>query len=119
MARPGADATALQRSHAYVAKNLPILARQYVARQGESAPGGGHLVRSIRAIAQKIDRLAPANDAGGTSPSNCEYPWAGPSGQITVPAEHNFGFTLLYEKSGVTLLKLLRARLGGPPAAQQ
>ena len=119
MTRSGADPLSLQKSHAYVAKNLPVIAKQYFAQQAEHLPKHGHLIRSIRAIAEKIERLAPANDVGGTAPSNCEYPWIGPSGKIIIPAEHNFDLTLLYEKAGVTLLKLLRIaaeRLSRSPA---
>jgi hypothetical protein len=121
MTRPGADPLSLQKSHAYIAKNLPVIAREYFARRLQSAPKG-HLDRSIRAIAERIERLAPANDAGGTAPSNCEYPWIGPAGQIIVPAAHHFDLTLLYEKSGVTLLKLLRVtarQLSSSTVAQQ
>jgi hypothetical protein len=45
----------------------------------------------------------------------------GPAGKIIVPAENSFELTLLYEKAGVTLLKLLRIaaeRLGSSPAHQ-
>ena len=112
MARPGADAISLQKSHAYVAKNLPLIARQFLAQGGGRSTRRSHLLGSIRSLAQQIERLAPANDSGGTSPSNCEYPWFGPGGRILVPAQHNFGLNLLYERSGVTLLKILRSAAG-------
>lgn len=95
-------------------------ARDISERAGR-VPSHSHVIRSIRSIADKIERLAPANDAGGTAPSNCEYPWMGPAGKIIVPAENSFELTLLYEKAGVTLLKLLRIaaeRLGSSPAHQ-
>jgi hypothetical protein len=108
MARPGADPIALQRSHAYVAKNLPIIVRQQLAEQSGHLPKDSHLIGSIRRLAEQIERLAPANDAGGTAPSNCEYPWTDAKGQIIVPAEHSFRLSLLYERAGVTLLKIMR-----------
>lgn len=109
MARPGADPLALQKSHAYIAKNLPLIAKQFLAQHGGRSTRRSHVLGSIRLLAEQIERLAPANDAGGTAPSNCEYPWSGPGGRITVPARHSFGLVLLYERAGVTLLKVLRS----------
>ena len=71
MARPGADPLALQQSHAYITKNLPLIARQSLARQSGRNERRSHVIESIRALAVQIERLAPANDAGGTAPSNC------------------------------------------------
>ena len=109
MARPGIDPIALQGSHAYAAKNLPLIAKQFLSRQTTHLQRESHVIASIRALAEQIERLAPANDAGGTAPSNAEYPWQGRDGTIIVPAQHRFGLTLLYQKAGVTLMKILRA----------
>jgi hypothetical protein len=108
MARPGVDPSRLQRSHAYIAKNLPLIARDVLSRHAQHVPTAGYLVAAIRCLAEQIERLAPANDAGGTAPSNCEYPWTGSDRDVVVPARHNFGISLLHERAGRTLIKVLR-----------
>ncbi len=106
----GTDPEALRASHAYIAGPQPVIARQQFALQSGGATGDyGWMVRAITALAEKIERLAPAVTRGGTVPANCEYPWVGPRGTVLTPAEHDFEFDLLYEKAGIQLIKLLRA----------
>lgn len=62
----------------------------------------------MRKLARRIELLAPAVDAAGRHPANCEYPWENPNGEIIAPMEHNFGFEALYERGGRHLMKLLR-----------
>src|ERR1700736_5510082 len=57
MTRPGVDPRGLQGSHAYVAKNLPLIAKQFFAQQMVHLPKDSHVVRSIRILAEQIERL--------------------------------------------------------------
>jgi hypothetical protein len=104
----GVSPADLQSSHAYIARQLPIIARQQFATQ----PGGLHkdrtwMIAAIRVLARKIELLAPAVDAGGASPSNCEYPWIGPDANLKVPSEYNFQMELIHAKAGRHLIKVL------------
>lgn len=108
LAQQGSSIDALRRSHAHIAKTLPQIVRQLLSRQSRQIPTNAGILGAIRKLARQIELLAPAVDDAGRTPSNCEYPWAASDGQIIIPAEHQFGFTLLYERSGRTLLKLLR-----------
>lgn len=104
----GTDPADLQSSHAYVAKRLPIIARQLLAREARRHPRDTWILAAIRKLARQIELLAPAVDDDGRSPANCEYPWPLPDGNIIAPAHHAFGLSLLYEKAGTTLLKIMR-----------
>jgi len=104
----GVDPETLRSSHAYISGPLPIIARQQFALQARKLYiDRTWVIQAIRALARKIELLAPAISNAGRQPSNCEYPWAGPDGVIQVPAEHNFGLDLLHEKAGRHLLKVL------------
>jgi len=105
----GSDPCDVQSSHAYIAKVVPLIVREMLAR----TPGAGRetwVVYAIRDLCRKIELLSPAVTAGGTAPSNVEYPRRLPSGQIAAPADHDFGLDLLFAKAGVTMLKVARAR---------
>ncbi|HTL28414.1 MAG TPA: hypothetical protein VL282_04315, partial [Tepidisphaeraceae bacterium] len=65
MAKPGADALELQKKHAYISTTLPLIARAWLARQHQHRQRETHVVTRIRKLSEKIDRLAPANSAGG------------------------------------------------------
>ena len=104
----GTDPVAVQRSHAHIAKHLPRIVAQYMGREARQLPRGNWIVDAIRPPARRIELLNPAVQDGGNVPENCEYPWPAPEGSITAPADHPFAFTLLFEKAGVTLLKVMR-----------
>jgi hypothetical protein len=59
-------------------------------------------------MARKIELLSPSVKDGGRSPQNCEYPWIAQDGTVTAPAEHKFDFSMLFDRSGVALLKIIR-----------
>lgn len=99
----GTDPAALAASHAYIAKTLPVIARQQLGPQKDN-----WLMPALRKLARQIELLAPAVKAGGSVPANCEYPWEGPAGDVLVPAEYNFQLDLLFEPAGRTLLVVLR-----------
>lgn len=103
----GASPPAPQGSHAYVAKQLPIIARQFLAREAGKLPKDTWIVAAIRKLARQIEFLAPAVDDDRRSPANCEYPWPLPDDEIIAPADHTFGLSLLHEKAGTTVLKIM------------
>lgn len=109
MIAAGSDPADMQRSHAYVAKHLPTIVRHYMSRDAGRLSRENWIVEAIRPLARKIELLAPAVKGGGRSPENCEYPWVGADGiSVIAPADHRFDFSILFEKSGITLLKIMR-----------
>ncbi len=102
--KAGTDPLAVQRSHAYISKRLPMIVQIAMGQKSRS----NWIVRATARLARKIELLNPAVQDGGRSPQNCEYPWAAPSGQIIAPADHKFEFNELFEPAGVTLLKIMR-----------
>lgn len=108
LCQAGSIPEVLRTSHAYVAKNLPIIARQHLAKMRRKPPSRHDvLLRQIKHLAREIELLAPAVDDNGQRPDNCEYPWS-VGGQVLVPAEYPFGnLSLLTAPAGRTLLKIL------------
>lgn len=105
MNQPNQDPMQLQFSHGYIRKTFPIIARQFLAENNSRVPS--HLLHAIARLAEKIELLSPAQRAGGSVPSNTEYPWKGPN-SICVPCEYDFGLILLNERAGSTLIKCLQ-----------
>jgi hypothetical protein len=104
----GVDPEILRSSHAYISRTLPIIARQQFAQETRKMhTDRTWVIQAIRALARKIELLAPAVNDAGRQPANCEYPWVGADGAIRVPAEYNFALDLLYEQAGRHLLKVL------------
>jgi hypothetical protein len=103
----GSDPGDIQKSHAYVAKNLPIIIRRQVEL---SNPKSADWLRTYsRHLAQEIEMLAPAVRRGGQRPDNCEYPWEDEGGRLHVPLDWSYTpSTLLLAPAGRTFLKLIR-----------
>lgn len=102
------DPGTLAKSHAYIARTLPNVARQQFALQHNQTPTDhSWMIRAIRKLAREIELLAPAVKGGGAHPANCEYPWVGTDGSVNVPMEHKFHLDLLYETAGRQLIKAL------------
>lgn len=106
MAR-GDSPAVLQRSHGYIAKGIKIIVQDALARTPGSKPGW--IIDAVLPLLRRIELLAPAVDAGGTVPSNCEYPWQEPTGNIVVPVMHDFRIGL-QERAAATMLKVVRKR---------
>ena len=104
----GSDPIAVQASHAYIAKVVPIIVREALAR----LPGYGSqwVVHAVRTLARRIELLHPQIDDAGTVPSNCEYSWSDTAGQVLVPAQYDFNLNLHAEKAAITMIKEVRAR---------
>jgi hypothetical protein len=108
MISTGSDPMEVQRSHAFIAKHLPTIVRLYMSREAGRLPRNNWIVDAIRPLARKIELLSPAVKAGGRSPQNCEYPWIASDGSVRAPADHPFEFSILFDKAGVALLKIVR-----------
>ncbi len=108
MIASGTSPEEVQRSHAHVAKQLPVIVRMYMSREAGRLPRDNWVVEAIRPLARRIELLNPAVRDGGRSPDNCEYPWSTPGGSVVAPADHKFEFSTLFAPAGVALLKILR-----------
>jgi hypothetical protein len=109
LCKAGSDPRQLQSSHAYIAKNLPIVIRQQMAELGDSVKGKGWILLHSKHLAQEIEMLAPAVKRGGRRPDNCEYPWEDAGGRLHVPLDWSFvPANLLIAPAGRTFLKLVR-----------
>jgi hypothetical protein len=104
----GSDPMQVQSSHAYIAKHLPTIVRLFMSREAGRLQRDNWIVDAIRPLARRIELLNPAVDDGGRAPENCEHPWAGQDGSIVAPANYKFDFSMLFERAGVTLLKIVR-----------
>jgi hypothetical protein len=104
----GSDPMVIQASHAYIAKVIPIIVREALAR----VPGGSSqwIVAAVRTLARRIELLHPQVDNAGTAPANCEYPWLDATGQVLVPAQYDFTLNLHAAKAAITMIKEVRAR---------
>ena len=90
----------VRRSHAYVQKYIPIIARQ--------AAVSGAKLALIKRLAREIEVLAPACDEGETRPDNTEYPWQDVNGNVLTPCLHNFAEIDLLEKDIRPLVRILQ-----------
>lgn len=108
MISAGSDPVEVQRSHAYVAKHLPTIVKLFMSREAGRLPRDNWIVDAIRPLARKIELLNPSVRDGGRSPQNCEYPWVAQDGSIISPADYKFEFSILFERAGVALLKIIR-----------
>ena len=80
----GTDPAALQASHAYVAKTLPVVLRQQASAVNFVGGKARKALTYARHLAQEIEVLAPAVDRGGRRPDNCEYPWEADDGKTAL-----------------------------------
>lgn len=98
----------VRKSHAYVQRVLPIIAREFYSKNGEGNVRQWRIAK-IKALAKEIEVLAPACDAGDVREDNSEYPWADGHGKIKVPCEYNFPNLDDSERFVVELVRLIRA----------
>lgn len=109
LCKAGSDARQLQTSHAYIAKNLPIVIRQQLFQSGIRPQAQVWVLQHCKHLAQEIEMLAPAVKRGGQRPDNCEYPWEDGGGRLHVPLDWSFvPAKLLIAPAGRTFLKLTR-----------
>lgn len=109
LCRSGSDPRDLQSSHAYIAKNLPIIVRQQMLRRGMKSQSAAWIDKPVKYLAQEIELLAPAVRRGGQRHDNCEYPWEDAGETLHVPLDWTFvPSSLLTAQAGRTFLKLVR-----------
>jgi len=99
----------VKRTHAYVAKILPILAKAFYTRLDSHSPLTGWQSAQIRRLAAEIELLAPACDEGKTRNDNSEYPWMDGHGVVQVPCEYRFANIDDQDKAVMLTIRLLRA----------
>jgi hypothetical protein len=101
----------VRKTHAYVAKNLPIIARQFYSANSDDNQIARWAVKEVKHLAREIEFLAPASDDSGLRPDNSEYPWDDAKGKVQVPCEFTFPNIDDSAKnlSIVRLIKLMRA----------
>ena len=98
----------VKKSHAYVGKVLPTLARQFVTRENAGIQLPGSLLSEIKRLAHEVEVLAPARDDGGAREDNTEYPWQDAQGNLCIPCEYKFQNLDDNNRSLVYLVKLIR-----------
>lgn len=103
----GDNPDALQTSHAYIAKAVPIIVRDTLGRTEGAKPAW--ILNAVRELARQIELLAPSVDASGTVPANCEYPWQDAQGRVHAPCRHSFAINL-NQPAAIKMLKALRTR---------
>lgn len=112
------DPGSLQRTHSVIEKHLPTIFRNVYARHQRVGNPSGAMMVHVRRVAHEIDCLQPANDAGGSRPDNCEYPWEDIKQAVHVPAEHSFGgMNLANGKWWLELVKIIKFEMNRLAAA--
>ena len=97
----------VRKSHAYVERNLPIIARQFYAVVSRNRIPRWE-ISEIRRLAHEIEVLAPACDGGERRRDNTEYPWEGARGEIRTPCEYNFPNIDDGNRRIIRLMRLIR-----------
>jgi hypothetical protein len=107
----GSNPADLQTSHAYIAKNLPIIIRQQIP--AANSRRSQNIFRHIKHLAREIELLSPAVTRDGQRPDNCEYPWEDGGGSLHVPLDWSFvPSELLNTPAGPALLKHIYTAIG-------
>ena len=99
----------VRKSHAYVARILPIIARVFYPRINDNNQINQWEISEIKKLVEQIELLAPACDDSGLREDNSEYPWEGARGEVCIPCEYNFPRIDDGSKTIVRLIKLIRA----------
>jgi hypothetical protein len=99
----------VRRTHAYVARNLPIIARHFYAVINDDNRISHWEIAEIRRLAREIEVLAPACDDGNVREDNTEYPWLDGAGNVRVPCEYGFPNIDDHSRAIVRLIRLIRA----------
>ncbi len=108
----GTNPTSVQTSHAYIAKNLPVVLRQQAIYRNYSGKEAAEALSHARRLAGEIDLLAPAVNRDGQQPDNSEYPWEDGQGTLHLPLDWSFHPSeLIVMPAGRTVLKLIRGSL--------
>ena len=111
----GSNPEDLQSSHAYIAKNLPIVLQQELFLSSGDVTRFRWLLGKCNALAREIELLSPAVKDAGRRRANCEYPWLdAATDRVLVPAQYAFpNLSLITDPTHTraVLLKLIRASI--------
>ncbi len=80
----------VRKTHAYVTRNLPVIARQFYAMINDNNEISRWEISEIRRLSHEIEVLAPACYDGNVREDNTEYPWQDGKGEVQTPCEYNF-----------------------------
>jgi hypothetical protein len=109
--RRGSAPAALQASHGYIAKPLPVVIKHEISFRKKKRTGMAWLISHVAHLSQEIELLNPSIQRAGHRPDNCEYPWE-LGGKVLSPLDHSFALSkLLIAPAGRTFLKLLRSAI--------
>lgn len=98
----------VRKTHACVARNLPILARHFYPPINGDNRISKWEIAEIRRLAREIELLAPACDDGDVRRDNSEYPWEDGSGRVRIPCDYNFPGIDDGSRAIVRLIRLIR-----------
>jgi tRNA nucleotidyltransferase/poly(A) polymerase len=98
----------VRRSHAYIARILPMIARQYYTKLNDNNEISRWEVEAIKRLAREIQVLAPACSEGDLREDNSEYPWADSKGEVCIPCEYSFPNIDDGSRLIVRLIRLIR-----------
>ncbi len=98
----------VRKTHAYVARNLPIIARHFYTIINNNTQISKWEISEIRRLAHEIELLAPACDDGDVRQDNSEYPWADARGNINTPCEYSFPGINDGNRTILRLIRLIR-----------
>ncbi len=98
----------VRKTHAYVARNLPIIARQFYTIINDDNEISRWEISEIRRIAREIEVLAPACDENDIRKDNSEYPWQDGKGEVQIPCEYNFPNINDKSRTIIRLIRLIR-----------
>lgn len=98
----------VRRSHAYVKRNLPIVARHVYAMMNDDSRITAWEMSEVRRLAREIELLAPACDDGDVRRDNSEYPWEDGKGNVCTPCEYSFPNIDDGSRGIIRLIRLMR-----------
>ncbi|MDM8563369.1 hypothetical protein QUF54_08450, partial [Candidatus Marithioploca araucensis] len=98
----------VRKIHAYVARNLPIIARQFYTTINDDNEISRWEISEIRRIAREIEVLAPACNESDIREDNSEYPWQDGKGEVQIPCEYNFPNINDRSRTMIRLIRLIR-----------
>jgi hypothetical protein len=109
--RAGTPPEALQTSHGYIEKPLPIVIRQQIIDSGQNPNRMQGVLTLVRHLAGEIEVLNPAMQRDGLRPDNCEYPWEA-GDHVISPLDWSFHpLGLVTVRGGPTFIKLLKGAI--------
>lgn len=101
----------VRKSHAYVKRNLPIIAMHFYAVINPNRKQALRQLQEIKHLAGEIEVLAPACD-GDDRRDNSEYPWEDGNGNICTRCDYSFPNIDDGSRAIIPLIKLIREACG-------